>query len=161
MLKQFAKSVLCLLIVVWTVLAASSSSFAQLSPPISPWMGMVDRSREPGMLDNYNRLVKPQQDMLKAYVAQENQLKAQQRALQSMQSGSGSSGGGTTGSRDLSGSGSSGGGIAGGNILLHPPREIPSAQRNPAGFYQYLHYYPANGLPRQPVPNFSSVGRRR
>jgi hypothetical protein len=143
--------------IVVLVQVMSPSVFAQLSPPIRPWMGMMDRNRDAGTLDNYNRLVKPQQDMMRAYAAQENQLRAQQRALQAMQGG-GVSGGSGTGARDLSASGS---GIVGGKLLLAPPREIPSMQRNPAGFDQYLHYYPANAFPRKPVPNFSSAGRRR
>jgi len=157
MLRRLVQPVLCSLIVAsW----AGSSVFAQLPPPISPWMGMFDRSRNTSGIDNYNRVVRPHQDMLKAYAAQESQLQAQQQALRVLQQGGdgyGSSGG--VGVRDLAGvpSGSS----SGGSMLLSAPRELPRTQRNPAGFNQYLHYYPPGSLPRQPVPNFSSTGRRR
>ena len=124
-------------------------------------MGMLDRDRSPGSLDNYNRVVKPQQDMMKAYAAQQSQMQSQQKALQALQNGSGGGNGGSgTGARDLAGATAASPGAAG-NMLLSPPREIPSTQRNPAGFNQYLHYYPQNSLPRRPVPNFSQVGRRR
>ena len=157
MLRQFVKPVLCVLIAVLAV-AVSPSVYAQtqLPPAVSPWMGMFDRSRGPGMLDNYNRNVRPQQDMMRAYADQASQLQAQQRTLQSLQTQGGGLGGsiGGTGTRDLTGG-------ASGNILLAPPRIIPSGmQRNPAGFNQYLNY-PSGNMPRRPVPNFSSPGRRR
>jgi hypothetical protein len=123
-------------------------------------MGMFDRDRSSGTLGPYHSNVKPQQDMMKAYSAQQNQLRAQQQALKTLQGGTGSSGG-SSGSVDLSGV--LGGGSTGSQdkSLLQPPREIPSTQRNPAGFYQYLHYYPQHSLTRRPVPNFSPTGGRR
>ena len=157
MLKQNIKLALCLLFITWASQMVSSSVFAQLPPPISPWLGMFDRSRGPGQLDNYNRVVKPQQDLMKAYTAQSNQLQAQQRALLELQSGMSSSSG--TGVRDLAGSAEPSSGRGG--MLLSAPREIPSMQRNPAGFNQYLHYYPTNSMPRRTVPNFSQPGRGR
>ena len=165
MLKQVVKPVLCSLVVGLTLLAASSA-VAQLSPPISPWMGMFDRDRSPGTISNYHHNVKPQQDMRRAYAAQASQIQSQQRALQAMLgsgggSSSNSSSDGTT-SRDLTGAigGASSGG-SGVTELLSPPREIPSMQRNPAGFNQYLHYYPPGSMQRRPVPNFSATGGRR
>ena len=157
--KKIVTLVQCLLIVVLTFLVVCSSAFAQLPPPISPWMGMFDRNRGPGSISNYHHNVKPQQDMMRAYAAQANQLQSQQQALQTLQSGMGSGGGGGgsgIGSRDLAGVA-----VATDDMLLAPPREIPRMQRNPAGFNQYLHYYPPGSLPRQPVPNFSQAGRRR
>ena len=152
MMKQIITPVLCSLFLL-TVLG--SSALAQLPPPVSPWMGMFDQQRSP--LGNYLSNVKPQQDMMRAYATQQSQMQAQQRALQAL--GSGSSGGGS-GSRDLA-TISGGGGGAGFPTVLAPPREIPSVQRNPAGFNQYLHYYPPNAMPQRQVPNFSSAGRRR
>ena len=153
MLKQYVKSVLCLLFVLTMF---DSPAWAQLPPPISPWMGMFERPRS--TLGNYLSNVRPQQDMLKAYAAQQSQLYVQQKALQSL--GQGSSGG-STGVRDLVGKTGGGGETVDFPSVLAPPREIPSVQRNPAGFNQYLHYYPPNAMPRRPVPNFSSTGRRR
>ena len=159
MQKRFIKPVLCSLVAALTFLAASSSVLAQLQPPVSPWLGMMDRSRSPGGLDNYNRNVRPQQDALRAYAAQQSQNAAMARELQSLQGGGGAGESGSgVGPRDFTGGGGAPG--AGGNMLLAPPREIPSTQRNPAGFYQYLHYYPTGALPRRPVPNFSQTGRR-
>ena len=157
MRKRFKKPVLCLLVAALVFLAADSSAWAQLQPTISPWMGMLDRSRTPGSLDNYNRNVRPQQDALRAYATQQSQNAAMARELQSLQGGGAGGSGGGVGPRDFAGGGSPG---AGGNMLLAPPREIPSTQRNPAGFYQYLHYYPPGSLPRRPVPNYSAAGRR-
>ena len=159
MLKRFIRPILGSLLVAWFLPVMSNSVFAQLPPPISPWMGMFDRNRTSGTLGPYLSNVRPQQDMMKAYAAQSSQIQAQQRVLQSLQSGTGSSGG-SSGSMDLSGvlGGSSG---SQNKELLQPPREIPSTQRNPAGYYQYLHYYPQHSLPRRPVPYFSSSGGRR
>ena len=158
MLKRFAKPVLCSLIAALTFLAASSSVSAQLSSPMSPWLGMMDRTRSPGGLDNYNRNVRPQQDALRAYAAQQSQNQAMARELQSLQGGGAAGGSGSgVGPRDFTGGGMPG---ASQDIVLAPPKEIPSTQRNPAGFYQYLHYYPPGALPRRPVPNFSQAGRR-
>ena len=155
MQKQFIKPVLCLLTIATFLAMNSSSVFAQLSPAISPWMGMFDRNRTPGTLDNYNRLVKPQQNMLKAYAAQANQIQNQQQALQALQDGGGGS---ASGARNLMDAGSPSGKTS---PFLSPPREIPSTQSNPAGFNQYLHYYPTGSMARRPVPNFSTPGRRR
>jgi hypothetical protein len=157
--KQLARAILSAFIAVWGFLVSPSTIFAQLSPPISPWMQMMDRSRTPGQLDNYNRFIRPQQEMMREYAAQASQLQSQQQALQALQNAAGGGTGSGSGVRDLAApSGSSSG--AGGTLLLSPPREIPRAQRNPAGFNQYLHYYPAASMPRKPVPNFSATGRR-
>ena len=158
MLKQIVKSILCPVVVALMFLTVNSPVFAQLPPPISPWMGMLDRTRSPGSISSYHQNVKPQQDMMRAYAAQANQLQSQQQALQALQSGGGSSGGAGTNARDLA---SAGGAPGGGNLLLAAPREIPSMQRTPAGFQQYLHYYPTGSMPRKPVPNYSTPGRRR
>jgi uncharacterized membrane protein YgcG len=162
--QQHITTFLGLLIAAWTLLVAIPPVSAQLQPSISPWMGMFDRSPSSGGIsNNYLRNVRPQQEMMRSYAAQANQLQAQQQALRALQnSGGGGGSAGGTGSRDLMGAAAGGGGSsgAGGNTLLSPPREIPRAQRNPAGFNQYLHYYPSGSLPRQPVPNFSSAGRR-
>jgi len=126
-------------------------------------MQMLNR-REHGQVDNYNRLVKPQQDLMKAYAAQQSQLQAQQQALKAMQSSPSGGSGSGTGSRDiLSPGGGSSGGSSGAtnNLLLSPPREIPSTQRSPATFTQYLHYYPPQSMVRRPVPYFSPTGGRR
>jgi len=117
---------------------------------------MFDRPNNP-TLGNYLGNVRPQQDLMRAYAAQAGQLQAQQRAIQAMQAQGGGLGG--TGTRDLA-AGSLGGGSSTPDVLA-PPRELPRVQRNPAGFYQYLHYYPSHGMPRRPVPNFSSTGGRR
>ena len=166
MLKQFVRPVLGLLTTTLVFQVMSLSAFAQLSSAISPWMGMFDRDRNGAFGNPYLDVVKPQQNMQKAYSAQASQLQAQQRALQAMQGGGsgGLSGSGDgTGARNLMSTSSSGGtpSSAPSNLLLAPPREIPSTQRNPAVFNQYLHYYTPYALPRQPVPNFSSTGRRR
>lgn len=162
MQKQFIRTTLCVLAILLTFQVTSLAAFAQSSPALSPWLGLLDRSRDASGLDNYNRLVKPRQQMLRNYANQASQIQAQQRALRSLQSNTGvSSGGSAMGSRDLLNAASSG--ITDGsgkNMLLSAPREIPSSQA-PAGFNQYLHYYPSGGLIRQPVPNFSSTGRRR
>jgi len=163
MLKQFVKPVLCLVVVSLAIPVMSRSAFAQssLPPTISPWMRMLDRSRDGSGMDNYNRLVKPQMDLMRAHADQQNQLQAQQQALRAMQNSgnAGNVGSGGTNTRTLvtSGSGPSG---ASNNNLLAPPREIPRMQ-NPAGFNQYLHYYPPHAMPRRPVPQFSPTGGRR
>jgi len=156
MLKQIIKSVLCLLAVAWAASIATPSAFAQQSPPISPWMGMFDRPHNP-MLGNYLSTVRPQQDMMRAATMHAGQLQAQQQALQALQM----QGGGGTGARTLAGAtaGAPTGGALTARDALAPPREIPSMQRVPAGFNQHLHY-PALGMPRRHVPNFSMPGRR-
>jgi len=166
MLKQFVKPVLGTLAVALIVQVISLSAFAQLPPPISPWLGMADRERTGAFGNPYLDVVRPQQNLQRAYAAQSSQLQSQQRALQAMQSGVGGatgSIGGTTGTRNLSGTATGGtsSSTAANNLVLAPPREIPSVQRNPAGFNQYLHYYSPYALPRRPVPNFSSTGGRR
>ena len=166
MLKQFVKPVLYWVVVSLALLAMSRSVFAQAMLPssISPWMQMLDRSRSGSHIDNYNRLVRPQQDAVRASADQMNQLQQQQRALQAMQNSAGgvSSGSGGSGMRNLitpSPAGQSTG--ASNRMLLSPPREIPRLDRNPATFNQYLHYYPPHAMPRRPVPQFSPTGGRR
>ena len=155
MLKHFTKLIPSLLSVALVFTVSVSSASAQLQPRISPWMHMFDR--QDSALGNYLGSVKPHQDLLRAQAAQAQQIQSQQRALQALQSG-GATGG--AGPRDLMvGGAGSAASSAGGTVLL-PPREIPRANRNPAGFNQYLHYYPPGTLPRQPVPNFSATGRR-
>ena len=149
MLKQIAKPVLYSLGVTLALSVMGLSAFAQLQPAISPWMGMMDRSRGTGPLGNYLSNVKPQQDMMKAYAGQQSQLQTQQQTLQSLQGRPG--GGGAAG--NLGGGGPSG---QDNKSVLNPPREIPSSM-NPAGFNQYLHYYPPGSLPRRPAPYFSRV----
>jgi hypothetical protein len=156
MSKQIIKPILCSLAITLSLNAMSLSVFAQLPPAMSPWLKLFDEPSGP--LGPYLSNVKPQQELARAQAAQASQLQAQQRALQALQQ-SGSSGGGT-GPRELE-AGIGGGGKSGGiPTILAPPREIPRVQRNPAGFNQYLHYYPPHALTRKPVPNFSSTGRR-
>jgi|GEM_PF-2074540 len=159
MLKQSVKSVFCLLVASLAVSAVSSSALAQLPPPISPWMHMFDRPANP-TLGNFLGNVRPQQDLMRAHAVQANQLRAQQQALQAFQTQGGlGSGDGGVGARNLVGT-APGGGLSALDVL-DPPREIPRVQRGAAGFNQYMHYYPSHSLPRKPVPNFSSAGRRR
>ena len=164
MLKQLVKPVLCLVVVSLAIPVMSQSVFAQASlpPVVSPWMQMLDRSRSPGQIDNYNRLVKPQQDLMKAYADQQRQLQMQQQMLKSMQSsGSGSNiGSGGANTRNLLAPDGGRPSSAANNMVLAPPREIPS-QTYPAGFCQYLHYYPPQAMPRRPVPQFSPTGGGR
>ena len=157
MLKLFTRPILGLSTVTLAFLMMSSSVFAQLSPPLSPWLGLQDRSRSPGQLDPYHRVVKPQQDMMKALATQASQIQNQQQALQILQ---GRSSGGSFGARDLSGIGADPSSAPTKDMVLNPPRELPS-QKNPAGFNQYLHYYPPNSLPHRQAPFYSTVGRRR
>ena len=131
---------------------------AQLPPRISPWMHMFDRQDSP--LGNYLGTVRPQQDLMRAHAAQSQQIQAQQRALQALQSGGGNDGGAGTRNLAAGGGGAAGSGASSAAGMLSPPREVPRANRNPAGFNQYLHYYPPGSMPRQPVPNFSPTGRR-
>ena len=149
MLKQMIKPVLYSLGIILALSVMDSSVFAQLQPAISPWMGMMDRNRGSSTLGPYLSNVKPQQDMMKAYAGQQSQLQTQQQALQSLQGGRPGSGGVSLGG---------GGGPSGqdNKFILNPPREIPSA-KSPAGFNQYLHYYPPGSLPRRPAPYFSPV----
>ena len=162
MLKQIVKTVLCLLVAASSVSVVGPSVFAQLPPPISPWMHMFDRPSNP-TLGNFLGGVRPQQDLMRANAAQTSQLQTQQQALQALQQGGGTGGGGA-GARNLVGTGApalAGGGASDARAVLAPPREIPSMQRNPAGFNQYMHYYPPRSMPRKPVPSFSATGRRR
>ena len=156
--NQFVKSVLCLLVAAWIFSVMTSSIYAQLQPRVSPWMHMFDRPNNE--LGNYLGTVRPQQNLMREQAAQAQQLQSQQRALQALQLGSGgSSGDSGTGSRNLVGTTGSPSGKE--EMLLSAPGIIPRMQRNPAGFNQYLHYYPPGAMPRNPVPNFSSTGRRR
>lgn len=155
---EFKKTVLFALALVFSL--SSITVYAQLPQRISPWLLMMDRSRNTSGLDNYNRLVKPRQEMLRSYADQASQIQLQQQALRSMQSGTGGGSTGLPNSVGLTVGGAAEGGAPTNGMLLSAPREIPSS-RSPAGFNQYLHYYPAGGLPRQPVPNFSTAGQRR
>ena len=163
MSKQILKSVLYVFVAVLSVSVVSSSATAQLPPPVSPWMHMFDRPSNPA-LGNYLGNVRPQQNLMRDTASQAVQLQMQQQALQALQmQGSGQSGSGTT-ARNLTGAAPAAapaGGATSMRDVLAPPREIPSVQRNPAGFNQYMHYYPPNSMPRRPVPQFSSTGRRR
>jgi len=153
MSKHMTKLISGLLFTVLVISVSAPVASAQLQPRISPWMHMFERQTSP--MGNYHTLVKPHQDLLQAQALQNQQLQAQQRALQALQSS-----GGTTGPRDLmTGDGSSV--SAGGGTILSPPREIPRINQSPAGFNHYLHYYPPGTLPRKPVPNFSATGSRR
>ena len=154
MLKRFTKPVLGAWAVVLLCHVMSLSAFAQLSPPLNPWLGMMDRNRSPGQLDPYNRNVRPQQDYMKALAAQQSQIQALQQQT-TLGDGSGAS----ASARDLMVGGGSPS-KAGKSMVLSAPREIPSTQNKPAGFNQYLHYYPPGSLPRRPVPYFSPAGRR-
>ena len=161
MLKQVVKSVLCLLVAALVGSVVSPPAFAQLPPPISPWMGMFERPHNP-TLGNFLGTVRPQQNVMRAAAAHADQLQAQQRALQALQQQQQQqTAGGTTGARTLAGgTAAPTGGAMSARDVLAPPRELPRTQRNPAGFNQYLHYYPAHSMPRRPVPNFSATGRR-
>ena len=163
MLKQISKLVLTSLAVALVCNGLSSVAFAQLPPARSPWLDMFNNPGASSMTDGYLRIVKPQQDMMKASAAQARQiqlLQAQQNALQAP------GGGGASGSSMAMGAGALGltgspGSASSARNVLAPPQELPSTQRNPAGFQQYLHYYPAYSMPRKPVPNFSATGQRR
>ena len=161
MSKQIIKSVLCLLVAGLAMSATGSSANAQSSSPISPWMGMFDRPRSD--LGSYLSNVRPQQDMMRSSASQANMIQSQQRALQSLLQ-TPSAGTGGSADRILAGASppaTAGGGAMDARSVLAPPRELPRAQRSPAGFNQYLHYYPPSAMQRKPVPNFSSTGRRR
>jgi len=163
MLKQFVRTVLCLLFAALAVSVAIPTAFAQSSSPISPWMGMFDRPRSD--LGPYLSNVRPQQDMMRSSAMQANQMRQQQQALQSMlqpPSGGGVPGTGS-GAQNLARASAIAppGGAADVRQVMAPPREIPRAQRSPAGFNQYLHYYPPYAMQRKPVPNYSATGRRR
>ena len=161
MLKRFVKTVLYSLLVASVVSAAGSSVFAQ-SSPISPWMSMFDRPSNPTLGSYFD--VKRQQNIQRAYSDQSSQLRAQQQALQALSQG-GTTAGGTPVRDIIGGTPGTSAGVTGGvqnaRDVLAPPREIPSVNKNPAGFNQYLHYYPQRSMPRQPAPNFSVTGRRR
>jgi len=164
MLKQFVNPVLCSLIAALAVSVASPSVFAQSSSPISPWMRMFDSPTNP-TLGSYLGNVRPQQEMMRSSAAQANQMRQQQQALQSLlqtPSGGGAPGTGS-GAQNLARASAVAppGGATDVRQVMAPPREVPRAQRNPAGFNQYLHYYPPYAMPRKPVPNFSATGRRR
>ena len=164
MQKRFVKTVLGSLFVALMVSVVSPLALAQSSSSMSPWMGMFDRPSNP-TLGSYLGNVRPQQNMQKAYSAQTSQIQAQQQALQALSQG-GTTGGTGSSARNLVG-GTAGGSTApsGGSLdardVLAPPREVPRVNRNPAGFNQYLHYYPQRSMPRQPAPYFSVTGRRR
>jgi len=162
MLKQIVKSVLYLLVVVLAISAAGSSALAQGSSPVSPWMHMFDRPANP-TLGNYLGNVRPQQNLIRAQTTQADQIRAQQQALQALQSqGTGGSGTGGVGARSLVGAGTApSGGAASTRDVLAPPRELPRVQRGAAGFNQYMSSYPSRSMTRKPVPNFSATGRRR
>ena len=164
MSKQIVKSVLCLLGVALAVSAGGSSVSAQTSPPISPWLGMFDLPSNP-TLGNYLGNVRPQQNLMRSSASQASQIQSQQRALQELlRTPATGSGGVPSGERNLGSAtsiASTTGGAASARDVLAPPREIPRMQKNPAGFDQYLHYYPMYSMQRKPVPNFSSTGRRR
>lgn len=153
MLKQIVKPGLDSLIIILAFLMLSHSAFAQLQPAISPWMGMMDRSRGTGALGSYLSNVKPQQDMMRAYASQQGQLRAQQQALQVLRQSNQS---GSSSASPLSAGGGAGLPSGDDKKVLNPPREIPSSQ-NPASFNQYLHYYPPGSLPRRQVPYFSQA----
>ena len=156
MLKQFVQSVLCVLFVILTFPMMMPSASAQLQPRLSPWLHMAERQTSP--LGNYHALVRPHQELLRTQQIQTQQIQAQQRALLAMQSAAALSGG-SMGSRDLAAGSGAAGGASTAREVLSPPREIPRANQNPAGFNQHLHY-PPGSLPRRPVPNFSATGRR-
>ena len=163
MSKQIIKPVLCWVVAAWVFSLGSPVALAQLPPALSPWLHMSDRPR--GDLGNYLGVVKPQQNLMKSSASQSSQIQQQQRALQELLRPSDAGSGTGTSARNLGGAA---GNIAGGATptggapdarnVLAPPREIPRAQKNPAGFNQYLHYYPPYAMSRRPVPNFSSSG---
>lgn len=157
MRKRFVKTVFGVLIITWAFQVMSVSAFAQLSPPINPWLGMSNRNRASAVLGPYLGVVKPQQDLIKAYAAQSGQIQSQQQALRDLQGGNS---GGSFGVMDFSAANDEQS-DANKKMILAPPQEIPKSQRNPAAFNQYLHYYPPNSLLRYPVPYFSPTGRRR
>ena len=161
MSKRIAKSVLCFLVVVLIVSVRGPAVLAQTSPPISPWLGMFDRPSNP-TLGNYLGNVRPQQNSMKSSASQTSQIQSQQRALQDLMRAPNTVGT-ATGAQNLGSTTpiAPTGGATNARDVLAPPRELPRGQKNPAGFNQYLHYYPPYAMPRKPVPNFSSTGRRR
>jgi len=164
MLKQYVRTILYSLFAALAVSVVGSVANAQSSPPISPWMGMFDRPNNP-TLGNYLGNVRPQQEMMRSSASQASQIQSQQRALQSLlqpPSGGGAPGSGS-GAQNLARASSvaASGGASDVRNVLAAPREVPRAQRNPAGFNQYLHYYPPYAMQRKPVPNYSATGRRR
>ena len=154
--KITGKLVLYLSVIALAVPAMNVSVWAQLPPPVSPWMGMFDRPLNP-TFGNYLGNVRPRQELQRTQAAQTSQLQTQQRALQALQQGGGAA---STSARDLVGGAvAPAGGATSLRDVLAPPRERPSMQ-SPAGFNQYLHYYPPGSMPRRPVPNFSTQGRK-
>jgi hypothetical protein len=152
MRKQIQKSVLYVSLVILTLLVVSSSAQAQLSPSMSPWLEM-NRTGNTSPLGNYLGIVRPMQEAARANAATASAIQSNERALAAMQD---SAGGGAPLTLGGAGRSAPGGGIS---PFLEPPREIPS-RLNPAGFDQYLHYYPNANMQRRPVPNFSRPGRR-
>jgi hypothetical protein len=125
----------------------AETAYAQLQPALNPWLQMFDRSRGNGMLDNYNRLVKPQQETYKALQQQGNQLRMQGAQQMQMQNKLKTNMLGATGPLDP-------------NQQLIAPRETPSTMSYPASYRQYLNYYP-NGLQQGGVPNYATPSNRR
>ncbi|MDR3234120.1 MAG: hypothetical protein LBT46_10745 [Planctomycetaceae bacterium] len=142
----------CLAVVVCLVMVhlCAGSAAAQLSPPISPWMSMFQRRTGP--LDNYNALVKPQQEALRNYQNQQQDIQRNQQAVQTLQQG------GSAGGIDLMGRSSSAP-LDPNRSLLQAPREMPSGQSSAAYYNNHLHYY--QNLQQNRVPNFSSPGANR
>ena len=159
MSKQIIKSVLCWAVAALALSVGSPVVFAQLPPALSPWLHMSDRPRND--LGNYLGAVKPQQNLMRSAASQANQLQSQQQALQNLlQATPNTGGGGATGAKNLASSTpiAPTSGATNARDVLAPPRELPRMQKNPAGFDQYLHYYPPYAMSRRPVPNFSSSG---
>jgi hypothetical protein len=149
--KNMKRSVLYSLMTVCAMVLWSGVAVAQLSPPISPWMSMFQRRQGP--LDNYNAFVKPQQDMLKNYQAQQQQIQRNSQALQSMQTQN------LTGGKGVDLAGRASGSLDPNKSLLNAPQELPSGQSIPASYGNYLHYYQTAPMGR--VPNFSQPGSGR
>lgn len=137
------------------VLCFSDTAVAQLSPPISPWMSMFQRRTGP--LDNYNAAVKPQQDALRNYQAQQRGLQQNQQAIQSLQRQNSAPSIGGSGGIDLTSRAA--GPLDPNKTLLQAPREVPSGQANAAYYNNLLNYYQPMGQSR--VPNFSQPGANR
>jgi hypothetical protein len=164
MSRKIVKWVLCSLVAVLVISMGQHSAFAQLPPPLSPWLRMENRPRSG--LGNYLDIVKPQQNYIRSSASQASQIQSQQQALQSMLQAPVTSSA-TSGARNLATtvpSAPTSGAMALRDVLA-PPQEIPSGQY-PARFNQYLNYYPPYSMQRRPVPNFSqtgysTIGRRR
>lgn len=94
--------------VVWCVClavssaAATSVSWGQAPPPLSPWLLLDNRPQ--GALDNYNMWVKPRQDIASEFMKQQGQINRQGAQLQQSAAPSQSGGGGvSTGGRGAAG----------------------------------------------------------